>query len=96
LEPTALGRRRRKSIGTFRTRKDAEGAERKALEARERGSNLDPEKVTIAELAERFIKAVAPELAGQTISRYEEHLRMHVVPSIGGIVGLKAEASSLS
>ena len=69
----------------YRTRKEAEAAERKALEARDRGDNLDPERVTIAELAERFIKAVAPDLAGQTVSRYEEHLRMHVVPSIGGI-----------
>lgn len=30
LEPTALGGRRRKSIGTYRTRKEAEAAERKA------------------------------------------------------------------
>jgi hypothetical protein len=61
LEPAATGHRRRKSKGTYRTRKEAEAAERKAFEARERGENLDPEKVTIADLAERFIKAVAPD-----------------------------------
>ena len=31
LESSATGLRRRKSIGTFRTRKEAEAAERKAL-----------------------------------------------------------------
>ncbi len=96
LEPAAPGIRRRKSIGTYRTRKEAEAAERKALEARDRGDNLDPEKVTIAELAERFIKAVAPDLAGQTVSRYEEHLRMHIVPSIGGIVASNLKPAHLA
>ena len=96
LEPTATGFRRRKSIGTFRTRKEAEAAERKALDARDRGMNLDPEKVTIAELAERFVKAVAPDLAGQTVSRYEEHLRMHIVPSIGGIVASNLKPAHLA
>ena len=96
VERTTLDERRRKSIATFRTRKEAESAERNALEARDRGYNLDPEKVTIAELAERFISAVAPDLAGQTVSRYEEHLRMHVVPSIGGIVASKLRPAHLA
>ena len=96
LEPAAPGIRRRKSKGTYRTRKQAEAAERKALEARDWGDNLDPERVTIAELSERFIKAVAPELAGQTVSRYEEHLRMHVIPSIGGVLASKLKPAHLA
>jgi len=39
LEPTA-GLRRRKSIGTYRTRKEAERAERQAIEARDRGIDV--------------------------------------------------------
>lgn len=96
LESSATGLRRRKSLGTFATKREAERAEREALAAKDRGIDLDPEKVTIAELAERFIKAVAPELAGQTVSRYEEHLRMHLVPSIGGIVASNLKPAHLA
>ena len=85
LEPTAAGLRRRKSLGTFATKKEAERAERDALAARDRGIDLDPQKVTVAEIATRFLKSVEPDLAGQTVSRYEEHLRMHVVPNIGSL-----------
>ena len=40
LEASATGRRRRKSVGTFRTRKEAEAAERKELDARDRGRQV--------------------------------------------------------
>lgn len=85
LEPTALGGRRRKSIGTYRMRKEAEAAERKALEARDRGIDLNPRRVTLAEVVERFLTAVAPELSPATTARYEEHWRMHVAPAVGGM-----------
>ncbi len=54
LEPTAIGGRRRKSIGTYRTRREADAAERKALEARDRGTDLSPQTVTVAELLEKY------------------------------------------
>lgn len=55
LEPTATGLRRRKSIGTYRTRKDAERAERQAIEARDRGIDLSPKTVTVSELLDRYL-----------------------------------------
>ena len=55
LESSATGLRRRKSVGTFRTRKDAEAAERKALDARDRGIDLSPKTVTVIQLLDRFI-----------------------------------------
>ena len=96
LPPTATGLRHRKKLGTFATRKEAERAERQALEARERGIDLDPEKVTLSELAERFFKAVDPNLAPATIARYEEHWRMHIAPNLGGILAAKLKAAHLS
>ena len=59
LEATATGLRRRKSVGTFRTRKEAEAAERKALEARDRGIDLSPKTVTVAD----FSTASSPTVA---------------------------------
>ena len=86
LESGPAGGRRRSSLGTFATRKEAERAEREALGARDRGIDLDPRKVTLAAVAERFLKAVGPDLSPATLARYEEHWRMHLAPTLGGIV----------
>ncbi len=77
--------RKRRTLGTYATRKDAERAERQALEARDRGIDLDPKKVTLGQVAERFLKSVAPTLSAITVARYEEHWRMHVAPSLGAL-----------
>lgn len=76
-------KRRRRTLGTYATRKEAERAERQALEARDRGIDLDPKKVSFADVAERFLKSVVPELSQVTVARYEEHWRMHIAPSLG-------------
>jgi len=86
LEATALGGRRRKSIGTYRTRKEAEAAERKALEARDRGIDLAPQTVTVQELLERYIERCKTKaLATKTLERYEELAKCHLRPVVGGL-----------
>jgi hypothetical protein len=71
LEPTALGGRRRKSIGTFRTRKEAEAGERKVLESRDRGIDLSPKTVTVSELLDRYLtNREALERGAQTLQEY--------------------------
>jgi integrase len=97
LEPTALGGRRRKSVGTHRTRKEAEAAERKALEARDRGIDLSPKTVTVAELLDRFVAdRRAKGRALRTVMRYEELARLTVAPHIGGVPLAKLAPAHLS
>lgn len=96
LEPSATGLRRRKSVGTYRTRKDAARAERHAIEARDRGIDLDPRSVTLSEVAAQFFKSVGPDLAPATLARYEEHWRMHIAPALGGIVASKLKPAHLA
>jgi integrase len=86
LEPTATGLRRRKSKGTYRTRKEAEAAERKALEARDRGCDLSPQTVTVRELLEKYAQRCrAKALATKTLERYEELAEGHLLPVIGAL-----------
>jgi Phage integrase, N-terminal SAM-like domain len=86
LEPTATGLRRRKSIGTYRTRKEAEAAERKALEARDHGTDLSPQTVTVQQLLDRYAERCRTKaLATKTVERYEELANCHVLPVIGGL-----------
>src|SRR5579863_7648546 len=97
LESSATGLRRRKSVGTFRTRKEAEAAERKALEARDRGIDLSPKTVTVAQLLDRFIAdRRAKGRALRTIMRYEELARLTIAPHIGSIPISKLAPAHLS
>ncbi|MGA7247029.1 MAG: tyrosine-type recombinase/integrase [Candidatus Cybelea sp.] len=78
-------KRKRRTQGTYVTRKEAERAERRALDTRDRGIDLDPKKVSLGDVAERFLKSVVRDLSPITVARYEEHWRMHVAPTLGGL-----------
>ena len=70
-DPSATNERRRKSLGTFATRKDAERAERDMLSAKDRGIDLTPSRVTMDALFERFmLDAEARNLSGTTLYGY--------------------------
>ena len=70
-DPSATNARRRKSLGTFATRKDAERAERDMLSAKDRGIDLTPSRVTMDALFERFmLDAEARNLSGTTLYGY--------------------------
>ncbi|HUY42111.1 MAG TPA: tyrosine-type recombinase/integrase [Candidatus Dormibacteraeota bacterium] len=101
LESLRAGARRRKSIGTFATRKEAERAERDALHKRDNGDNLARERMTVAELWEREVRDpkdqqkkvkvgfkpdyAAVRLTANTAHRYAELWRLHVEPEIGSV-----------
>ncbi len=95
LEPSATGARRRKSIGTYRTRKDAEAAERKALDARDRGIDLSPGNVTLAEVVGRFLHDAESRLAPGTVAGYSELWRVLAAPTLGAIPLGKLRAAHL-
>ncbi len=85
LDASAAGGRRRRSLGTYRTRKEAEHAEREALEARDRGIDLSPNSVTVAEVVERFLAEARTRLSPTTTHRYEEVWRLHALPWLGAL-----------
>ncbi len=76
VDRDADGRRVRKNLGTFPTRKAAESAERKALEARDRGVDFDLAALTVGEACDRFLdRCRAKNLAPASLTRYAEHFR---------------------
>lgn len=65
------GARRRRSLGTFATKKDAERAERDALTSRDRGIDILPGRITMAQLFDRYIDdAKTRNLSGTTTHGY--------------------------
>lgn len=97
LEAAATGLRRRKSIGTYRTRREAEAAERKALEARDRGIDLSPRTVTVADLLARFVADRRSKgRALRTLQRYEELAKLSIGPHLGAITLAKLAPAHVS
>lgn len=93
LEATATGGRRRKSLGTYRTRKDAEVAERDALKQRDDGYCFDARNESLGDLVGRFLNATEMELAPNTWHRYGELWSVHVASTLRAIAVRKLRAS---
>jgi integrase len=81
------GRRRQRSKGGFRTRKDAERYLREQLVSLDAGTYMAPHKLTVASyLAEHWLPAMhARGLRPSTLARYESHVRCAIGPSLGGL-----------
>jgi integrase len=84
-EPRADGRRRQRSKGGFRTRKDAERYLREQLVSLDAGTYMAPHKLTVATyLAEHWLPAMqARGLRPSTLARYESHVRCAITPALG-------------
>jgi integrase len=97
VDRRADGKRARKAMGTFPTRKEAERAERQALEARDRGINLAPGKLTVAELMKRFIEHCrVNDHAASTIETYEQKSNRYIVPRLGEMLIPKLRPAHIS
>jgi integrase len=70
IERLARGRR---TLGTFKTKREAEEAERDALSARDRGTDVVPSRLTLGALFELFMKdGEARALSGTTLHGYRQ------------------------
>lgn len=78
------GRRRQRSKGGFRTRREAESALHAALNALRQGVYVEPAKLTVADfLRDSWLPAVRGSLRPTTYSSYEVHVRCYLVPAFG-------------
>lgn len=81
VERLARGRR---SLGTFATKREAERAERDALSAKDRGIDIDPSKLTMNALFERFIESrESSGKSGTTIYEYRRKWDLYCERPIG-------------
>lgn len=95
-DASPTGARRRRILGTFATKKEAQSAERDAKYERDRGFAVPARALSLAELAKKFLVAVKPDLTPSTVSRYEELLRLHVLPTLGGLDAVRLKRVHLS
>lgn len=79
------GRRRRAHV-TVATRREGEREEAKLRHEVAEGLDLEPTRITVAEYLSRWLGTVRPNLAPATYRRYEDLLRLHVMPYVGAVV----------
>ncbi len=77
------GRRKRITVGTYRTKKEAEKGQRNALTAQENGLLVDPKTTTIAELLDAWLATKASSLSPNSHTDYEIAIRRHLKPAFG-------------
>jgi len=82
VDRAADGKRKRRPLGTFRTRKEAERAEREALASRDRGYDLSPQTLTVGQLFGRYLLDNKARISPKTHERYEELAVRNVLPTL--------------
>ena len=97
VDRRADGKRRRLPLGTYATRKEAERVEREALSARDRGSDLDPDRIEVGELLDRYVRnRTGLGRAAKTVERYGDLVRLYLKPHVGSIQLTKLKPAHVS
>jgi integrase len=84
LGPGPDGRRRRHWSASFERKGDAQAALSAELARRNQNIGVDPAKLTVAALAERWLEHVRATRDEGTAAEYARNLRGHVLPVLGG------------
>lgn len=80
------GKRRRVTVGTFPTKREAEKAEAKAITERERGTLLNPDTTTVGELLDRYLEVEVPQtVKPENRTEYDVVIRKHLKPTLGAV-----------
>lgn len=85
LPRTADGRRKKRWLSGFATRKEAAAARARELSNLERGIDLDPGKLTVGELLTRWLENVQRSVGTRTHERYKSIVTHHLIPTLGAI-----------
>lgn len=77
------GKRRNLTIGTYRTKREAEKVEREALTNQDRGTLADPSKITMSELLSDWLATKRGAISDNAHAEYGIAVRKHIVPAMG-------------
>lgn len=79
------GSRKRVTVGTYPTKREAEKAEAKAITERERGTLLEPERTTVSELLTEWLQMKKSDLTSQSYADYKHVIEKHLKPALGDV-----------
>jgi integrase len=80
------GKRRRRGVGGFRTKREAKAAEAEALRRIRDGVFVEPSRLTVgAYLTEMWLPAMSSQVRATTLGGYRHNVRAYLVPRLGDI-----------
>lgn len=85
LPRDANGKRRQRRETIFGTKAEAQRRLRDLLREVETGGYADSSRITVAELAERWLDAAENRVGAKTHRFYAAHIRLYVTPSLGSL-----------
>jgi integrase len=95
-DPTTA-KRRRKWIGGFRRRKDAERALTSTLQSLDKNTYVDPTKQTLTDfVTTEWLPAIKATVRHSTWDSYRRNLQNHVLPDLGGVALAKLTPAQLN
>lgn len=89
------GKRKNTTVGTYRTKKEAEKAERDALTQQEWGTLADPSRLTLADLMTSWLANKAGSITPNSQKDYEITIRLHIAPALGTVAVQKLTPATL-
>jgi len=80
------GKRRRRGVGGFKTKREAKAAEAEALRRIRDGMFVEPSRLTVgAYLTEMWLPSMASQVRATTLGGYRHNVRAYIVPRLGDI-----------
>jgi integrase len=80
------GKRRRRGVGGFKTKREAKAAEAEALRRIRDGMFVEPSRLTVgAYLTEMWLPSMGSQVRATTLGGYRHNVRAYIVPRLGDI-----------
>ena len=80
------GKRRQARVTFHGTRREAERELTRLLREKDLGLSLEPSRLTLGQLLEKWLEYAKPNLAAQTWERYALIIEKHLVPALGVVL----------
>jgi integrase len=86
LPPGPDGKRRRRGVGGFKTKREAKAAEAEALRRIRDGVFVEPSRLTVGVyLTEMWLPSMVSQIRATTLGGYRHNVRAYIVPRLGDI-----------
>jgi integrase len=86
LPPGPDGKRRRRGVGGFKTKREAKAAEAEALRRIRDGVFVEPSRLTVGVyLTEMWLPSMVSQVRATTMGGYRHNVRAYIVPRLGDI-----------
>jgi integrase len=92
----ATGKRKRRWHSFEGTKRQAQIECSRLISAAQRGTGLEPSRVTLAEFLDRWLAHMRPQISARTHERYTELVTKNIAPALGNVILSRLQAVQIS